>query len=98
MTVVSLFVLVVLLVLVVLVAMFEGCCGDLLRVVMYAWRLSWSCLGVCDRCSYCPLRLRLCCLVCLVCLFWVVMYEWRFSWACLGVCHRCSSCSLLLCL
>ena len=55
----SLFVMVVLLVLFVLLAMFDGLRCSLLRVVMYAWRLSWSCVGVCGRCSFCPLLLRL---------------------------------------
>ena len=31
----------------------ELCCY-LFRVVMYAWRFSWSCLGVCNRCSLGP--------------------------------------------
>ena len=38
------------------------CCvlidGDcyVLHVVMHAWRLCWSCLGLCDRRSCCHLR------------------------------------------
>ena len=41
-----------------------ACCCYLLRVVMYAWRFSWSCLGVSDRGSFYHLLLRLCWLVC----------------------------------
>ena len=38
----------------------------LLRVVMYALCLPWSCLGVCDRCSLCMLLICLCWLRCLL--------------------------------
>ena len=43
-----------------LFAVFDGLCCYSLRLVMYAWRLTSSCLGVCDRRSLCNL------LVCLV--------------------------------
>ena len=44
----------------------------LCRVVVYAWRLSWSCPGVCDRRSCCPLCLCLCWLCCLFRLYGVL--------------------------
>ena len=49
-------VLCVLLVLLVLFAMFDGVCCYVYRFVMYAWRVYWSRLGVCDRCLFCPLH------------------------------------------
>ena len=57
----------------VLFVVIDGCCCYVLRVVMYAWCLPWSCLGVCDRCALCPLIICLCwlfslfCLLCLLC-------------------------------
>ena len=69
MSVACLFVLVVLLVSFGLFVMFDGSCCYVLLVVMYAWCLPWSCLGVCDRCSFCPLLICLCVLFCLYCLF-----------------------------
>ena len=66
MSCVSLCVLVVLLVLLVPFDMFDGCSWYLLLVVVYAWRLYWSCLGVCDRRPCCPL---------LICLCWFVLHD-----------------------
>ena len=66
-SVASLSVFVVLLVLFVLFATFAGGFYYLFRVVMCAWRLYWSCIGVCGRSSLCPLIMCLCCLLCCVC-------------------------------
>ena len=48
-----------------LIDTFAGVCCYLLRGVMYAWWFSWSCLGVCGRCSLCKLLLclRMCMLL-----------------------------------
>ena len=68
------------------------------RVVMYAWRFSWSCLGVCDRGLICHLRFVFLLCVCLLWLLFVVVADaaaaavcwfaclWLFCVLCLMVC------------
>ena len=81
-------------------AMSDGCCCYLCRVVVFAWRLYWSCIGVFVLIA---VRILICLCVCAVCVFvsfarfdgvcvcyliGFVMYALRFSWYCIGVSGR----------
>ena len=45
---------------------FDVFCCFMFRNVMCVWQLCWPCLGVCDRCSLCPLIICMCWLFCLL--------------------------------